>query len=287
MRPAAAHRRPNSLATLRTPRFVVLWVPLVVFLAYRACSHLQLLSNPAPPLVLAPHKSAALARALAARVRSLEADGLARGDLRLALLRAFSPTVAMPAAESSDASRGVDAAVQALLWDISLAQPVVECAWDASLPVRPLAERQGAQVSPPLIYIDDDLSTRETVVFNYTSLPFQDGDLLYNFSPCAKGHRKDQLPGHITCKKAFNREAWSSAYEGCGLLLGAACGKCARQRGAAAALHPAASPSAGRAAARHRVPVHLRERQLRRVRCNRPVGSQTHFCVFAGSLVRL
>lgn len=156
MRPAAAHRRPTSLATLRTPRFVVLWVPLVVFLAYRACSHLQLLSNPAPPLVLVPHKSAALARALAARVRSLEADGLARGDLRLALLRAFSPTVAMPAAESSDASRGVDAAVQALLWEIALAQPVVECAWDASLPVRPLGERQGAQVSPPSTYMDGD-----------------------------------------------------------------------------------------------------------------------------------
>jgi hypothetical protein len=146
MRPAS--RRTGRFAALRAPRLAALWLLLACCLAYRVRSQLRQRGIRVPAPVHAPGSSSALARALAARVRALSAHGVARAELRLALLRAFSPAGPQPVPADSDGRRGPDAAVQAILWEVALAQPVVQCAWDPSLPLRALPERQGPQVGP-------------------------------------------------------------------------------------------------------------------------------------------
>lgn len=151
MRPPAAHRRSTSLSALRATPILGLWVLLFIFLAYRAYLQLKPHGATAPTPALAPHRRGLVALALTARVRELQEAGLDRGGLRLAIQRALDPAhkqaVKQAAGGASDASRGLDAAVQDLLWDIFLAKPAVDCAWDASLPLQPLSERQGPQVS--------------------------------------------------------------------------------------------------------------------------------------------
>ena len=146
MRPAAAHKRSYNLPALRAPRSWVLWVMILFFLAYRALLQLKPYSATAPMPALAPHRRGPLALAITARVRALQAAGLPRGELRLAILRALDPAHERAAGGAGNASRGLDAAVHDLLWEISLAQPGVDCAWDASLPLQPISERQGPQV---------------------------------------------------------------------------------------------------------------------------------------------
>jgi len=146
MRPAG--RRPGRFAALRAPRLAALWLLLACCLAYRVRSQLRQRGARAPAPVHAPGSSSALARALAARTSALAAHGVARAELRLTLLRAFSPAGLQPVPADSNAQRGSDAAVQAILWEVALAQPVVQCAWDPTLPLRALSERQGPQVGP-------------------------------------------------------------------------------------------------------------------------------------------
>lgn len=146
MRPPAAHRRSTSLSALRATPSLGLCVLLFIFLAYRAYLQLKPHSATAPTSALAPYRQGLLALALAARVRELQEAGLDRGELRLAILRALDPAHKQAAGGAGNASAGSDAAVQDLLWDISLAKQAVDCAWDASLPLQPLSERQGPQV---------------------------------------------------------------------------------------------------------------------------------------------
>jgi hypothetical protein len=146
MRPAG--RRPGRFAALRAPRLAALWLLLACCLAYRVRSQLRQRGARAAAPVHAPGSSSALARTLAARTSALAAQGVARAELRLALLRAFSPAGPQPSPADSDARRGPDAAVQAILWEVALAQPVVQCAWDPTLPLRALSEHQGPQVGP-------------------------------------------------------------------------------------------------------------------------------------------
>ena len=146
MRPLAAHRRSNGLPALQATRLLGLGLLLFIFLAYRAYLQLKPHSATAHTPALAPHRRGPLALALTARVSKLHEAGLDRGDLRLAILRALDPAHEQAAGRAGSASTGLDAAVRDLLWHISLAQPGVECAWDASLPLQPLPERQGPQV---------------------------------------------------------------------------------------------------------------------------------------------
>ena len=128
MRPPAAYRRSTSLSALRATSTLGLWVLLFIFLGYRAYLQLKPHGATAPTPALAPHRRGLLALALTARVRELQEAGLDHGGLRLAIRRAVEPAHKQAAGGASDASRGWNAAVQDLLWDISLAKPAVDCA---------------------------------------------------------------------------------------------------------------------------------------------------------------
>ena len=134
------------MSALRATSILGLWVLLFIFLGYRAYLQLRPHGATAPTPALAPHRQGLLPLALTARVRELREAGLDRGGLRLAIRHALDPAHKQAAGGASDSSRGLNAAVQDLLWDISLAKPAVDCAWDTSLPLQPLSERQGPQV---------------------------------------------------------------------------------------------------------------------------------------------